>query len=445
MKIEFAGQSRQDSDNIAAGPSRMINLYRERVGDRYVFKGVPGQSLFADLADVVGVAIAEVGDTMYAVSGANLYSVSSLGVVTNLGAIANDIDTYMSGYLSNVTISAGGNYYVYDGTTLSTVTGGAFSSIGSVAFVGGYTVMTEKDGSQFQWSELQDPSTLNALYFATAESVDDKLCRAMEFGGNLYLFGKSSTEIWYQTGNSGANAFARLAGGVINRGVLGNSLVASFGDGLFFVGDDGICYILAGNRPQPVSGRGVETAIAAEVPTHCFFYEDEGHKFLVVRFSNRPAWVYDISTGEWHERATGNSLDGWSVVSSVRAYGSWRALNLMGKVVTMTGNSDLGATILKRATSVTLEGSEARFRISRLVMRAKSGFQNGNMDLIARFSGDRGVTWGAQKPRSLGTLGEYAGRAVWRSPGQFRTVTMEVTLGDNVDAPIYSDAIIDVV
>lgn len=447
MIIDFVGQSRQDSDNIGAAPSRLVNLYREVVGDRYVLKGVPGQTLFVDLEDVLGRAVAEVGGVLYAASGGALYSVGMGGIKNSLGAISDDENTFMAGYSNNLLVSAGGNYYVYDGATISTVTGGAFSDIGSVAFVNGYAVLTELNGSRFQWSELQDPSTLNALYFATAESRDDELLRAIEYGGNLYLFGQSSTEIWTTGGGSGANAFTRLAGGVVNRGIMAAGLISSFDDGMFFVGNDGICYIMAGATMQPVSGRGVETAIAAETPTRCFYYEEEGHKFLVLRFASRPAWVYDVSTGEWHERATGNDLQAWNVIGAAKAYGAWRAINVDSNIVTLGGVSDLGATILKRAVSGTAEGNEDRFRAMRVVVRARVGFQDlgRDMALLARFSGDRGLTWTAQKQRSLGDQGEYDKRAVWRSLGVFRSLTMELTLGDNVNAPIYSDVVLDVI
>ena len=445
--IEFIGATRQDGDNIAASPARLLNLYRERVGDRTVLKGVPGQVSFADLNDVLGRQIAEVNSTLYAVSGGALYEIASDGTAANLGVIADDEETFITGYAANVAIAAGGNYYVWDGSALSTVTGGAFTDIGSVTFVGGYVVLTEKNGSRFQWSDLQDPSTLDPINFATAEAEDDILRRAMSLKGNLYLFGRESTEIWALTGGSNANAFGRLAGGVIDRGILGANLAASFGEGLFFVGDDGIAYVLADTRPVPVSVRGFETAVQEETPTDCFYYEDEGHKFCVVRFAERPSWVYDISSGEWHERAVGNDLDAWNVVGAAKAYGKWRGINVLSGVVTLEGVNDLGATILKRAVSTTFEANENRFRVSRLVVRARTGFSDlgRDMQLLAKFSRDRGVTWGATKARSLGDQGEYETRAVWRSQGQFRSLTMELTLGDNVNAPIYTDAVLDVV
>lgn len=447
MIIDFVGASRQDSDNIAASPSRLINLYREQVGDRFVLKGVPGQVLFSDIDDVLGRAVGEVGGNLYAVTGSALYSVGMGGLASNLGAVADDVDTFISGYASNVLISAGGNYYVYDGGSLSTITGGAFSDIGSVAFVGGYAVLTERNGSRFQWSDLQDPTTLNPLYFATAEGVDDILLRAMELNGNLYLFGTETTEVWYNAGGSGATAFIRAAGGLINKGLLSAGLVTSFGDGMFMVANDGIVYLFSGSGLSPVSTAGVETAIAEETPTRCFYYEDEGHKFMVLRFANRPAWVFDVRTGEWHERATGLGIDAWDVVDAVKAYGGWKAIDINAQVVSLTGETDLDQTIIKRAVSKTFEGGGERFRASRIIARARSGFHSlgRDMNLIARFSGDRGVTWGPQKSRSLGDTGEYSGRAVWRSQGLFRTLTMELTLGDSTDAPIYSDVVLDVI
>lgn len=445
--IEFIGSTRQDGDNIGANPARLVNLYRERVGNRMVLKGVPGQTTFVDLNDVLGRAVTEVGGTLYAVSGGALYSIDSAGTATSLGAIADDEDTFMEGYASNVTVAAGGNYYVWDGTTLSTVTGGAFTSIGSIAFLSGYTIITEKNGSRFQWSDIQDPGTLDGLQFATAEGVDDILLRAITHGGNLYLFGKASTELWTLTGAANANAFSRLAGGVIDRGLLAPKLAVDFGQGVFLVGDDGIAYLMSGATMQPVSVRGFETSVAEETPTHCFYYEVEGHKFIVVRFAGRPSWIYDISSGEWHERAVGNDHDAWNVVGAVKAYNKWRGINTLSGIVTLEGVADLGATILKKAISNTFDNDDNRFRVNRLVMRARTGFSDlgRDMNLILRLSGDRGVTWGTSKPRSLGSLGEHETRAVWRSLGQFRTLTAEITLGDNTDAPIYTDAVLDVI
>ena len=83
--IEFVGQSRQDSDNIGAAPARLLNLYRERVGDRMVLKGYPGQVSFCDLNDILGRAIAEVGGSLFAVSGGALYEIrrtSALSLMT---------------------------------------------------------------------------------------------------------------------------------------------------------------------------------------------------------------------------------------------------------------------------------------------------------------------------------------------------------------------------
>lgn len=440
--LEMFGETRQDSDNIAADPARLVNCYRQATGGRFVLRAVPGLLDFASLADPVGRAIGVVGDVLYVVSGGALYSVNDTGTANLIGAIADDDATTFAGYQSNLSIAAGGNYYVWNGSALSTVGSGAFSSVGSVSFVGGYTVLTERNGSRFEWTELQTPGTRNALHVASAEARDDVILSAQELDGNLYLFGSRSIEIWGVTGLAGAAAFSRLASVGSGLGAMGtkNALVTGFPGGLFMVGSDGVVYLLSGAQAAPVSGRGVETAIAAETPTHCYYYEVEGQKFCVIRFASRPAWVYDVSMGEWHERATGPTLGAWGVVGAAKAYGKWRALSGNGDVSTFAGSADGDEPVIMRAVSreVTMDG--ARFRVSKVEARAKTGFGG---DLSLRVSRDRGRTFGDAKTRNLGATGEYEARPVWRGLGQFRSFVMELSQAG--DLPIYTHVIVDVV
>lgn len=442
MIVEFVGQTRADADNATAAPAKLVNLYRERLGERTVLKSVPGMVSFSSLATVLGRQMIEVNDTLYAVAGGFLYSVDSAGNDTSLGSVTDDIDTTMAGYSTNVMVTAGGNYYVWDGSTFGAVTGGAFSNVGSVTFLSGWTILTEKNGSRFEWTELQDPSTRNALYVATAEANDDPLRRGLVSGGNLYLFGHHSTEIWGLTGQAGASAFARLAGGVIDTGLKSSALAVDTGGSVFFVGDDDLVYLMAGAGLRNVASPAVSTAIAQGSPTNVFYYEEDGHKFCVVRFSDRPAWVYDMAMDEWHERATGNELEEWSAVASARVYGRWMVVDNTGTVSSLQRvNTDLGATMLRKAVSNTLEVNGDRFRVSMMEVRARTGFSDLGRDaqIILRLSGDRGATWGPPKPRDIGGLGNYSDRAVWRSLGQFRTLTAEISMGDATDAPIFAD------
>ena len=320
---------------------------------------------------------------------------------------------------------------------------------------------------------------------ATAEAFDDNLLRAVALAGNLYLMGTRSIEIWALTGAAGADAFERLGGGVIDRGLKRKGLVTVFGEGAFMVGNDGVAYILSGAALQPVSTPSVETAINQGDPTHVFYFEDEGHKHCVIRFSDRPAWVFDLATGEWHERAEGLGLDAWSIFSMCqcptgRAFG----IDATGRVRRfLRSNQDMGETLVRQATSMVFDMQGPRFRVKDIEAQCRAGFSSlppiatlvstlwtadgtVTVDGIAisadglagsdtvmvpqparitlETSKDGGITWGPPKSRSAGSAGQYLARPKWRSLGQFRSLTLRFTIADAAEIPLYADMRMDV-
>ena len=445
--IEFVGSGRRDADNITAVPSRLVNCYREPVGDeRFALKSVIGSVQFADTVPV-GRALTTVDGMAYAAAGGFLHEITSGGGSAILGSIADDPETTVAGNGENVTISAGGQYWVYDGSSVLPITGGAFDAVGSVTYLGGYTVLTERDGFRFEWTDLADPTSRDALQVAGADGKDDPLLRGLAWGGNLYLFGTESIEVWYLTGLANQDAFAQLAGGVFNTGLKSSGLAVAFDAGIFFVGNDNVAYLMGGGQPQPVSNVSVSTALAQGSPTHCFYHEDEGHKLCVIRFSDRPSWVLNISTGEWHERASGNDLSPWGALATTRAYGLWLTIDAAGVIDRLSRvNADRGQTLRRVAVSRLFEVDGARFGVSLIEARGRTGFANIGRDaeVMLRLSRDGGVSWGPYKARSLGGLGEYGQRAVWRNQGQFRRLVVEFSVADATEAPIFADMRLDI-
>ena len=449
--IEFVGQSAKDADNEQAATSRLINLYREpvKLGDKtqYTLKSVLGQAAFGDLNTVFLRAMREIDGVIYAVAGGALYKITASGMAANLGAVADSEETTISGNTGNVTVCAGGNYYVWDGTTLTQPAAGAFSGFGSVTYLGNYTVLTEANGRRVQWSDLADPDTLPGVNFATTEGRTDNNVRALPIGGNLWIFKEQSTEVWYVTGEAGAGAFALINGSVLDTGLLAFGLVTKFRSGAFMVGDDGIVYITSGSGVSPVSTVAVETAIKQETPTRCFYYEDEGHKICVIRFRNRPAWCFDVSTGEWHERAEGASHGAWTAVDTAKAYGKWLCGTDLGGIYEMTrNNADIADELLRTAVSRTLANDQDRFIVNKLEFMGRVGRNDFTRtpQMWIRVSRDNGNTWGEAKTRSLGDLGDYQQRIVYRGMGQFRQVTVELNMSDPVDVPMNATASLDV-
>lgn len=436
--VNLVGTARQDAGTKQASTGRLVNYYRDLQGERFVLRCVPGTTQFADTGMVIGRAIEEVGGKVYAVSGGRLFTIGIAGSTNNLGAVTDDAATTIAGYDNVAMIAAGGNYYTYNGTTLAQPGSGAFTSVGSVCFVRGYGVLTQNNGDKFEWTTLRDPTTRVASQVARAENRDDVLRQGVELGGNLYLFGRRSFEVWTVTGQSGTAAFAPLVGMGKSRGLLARGLVANIGEALAFVGDDGVVYTLYGGDYQQISPSAVNRAISAETPTNLFYSEYEGHRFLVVRFTNRPAWVFDFATGEWHERQEGQG-GAWGVIASIKAFSKTLYLKRDGKVYQAGGVTDAGSIIYRTATSETFEQDGRRFSVDMVGARAAHGLQSGQADIQLRISRDRGMTWTEPKVRNWGSQGEYRERAVWRRQGQTRALTLEFTQADTLDVPFFGE------
>ena len=132
-RVEFVGQSASDDDNIAANPSRLLNLYREPVisegRTRYVLKSVLGQESKADAGTEPIRAMGRANDLNWLVTDGDLYEVASDGSLTNRATVADDANTTIAGNYTDVTVVANNNYYLWNGTTVSQPTTKTFTDV----------------------------------------------------------------------------------------------------------------------------------------------------------------------------------------------------------------------------------------------------------------------------------------------------------------------------
>lgn len=427
MLVELVGQSGRDPDNVSANPARLVNVYAERTteGER-VLKSVLGMDFHTQLDGVFVRSMGRVDGVTYAVCGGRLWRINTDGSSTALG----DLDTGSASICGNngyVCVQAGTRYFVYDPDT-DTITepaAGAFSDIGSVEFFGNYTILTEAGGRRFQWSDLADPTDLPGLNFSTADGKDDNLLRAFAMDGRLYLFKDESTELWYNTGEAGAEAMARVAGGVWDIGLLARNMICRFEGGAFIVGSDNRAHLVSSGGFQPVSTPPVETAIKLKRPQACLTYADEGHTFLVIIFKDCPAWCYDLATGEWHERAEGVNLGPWNVAASCLLGREWAIGRNDGQIsILRRSNSDGPTPLTREITSRTLRMDGVRTILREFELFPQQGFSAGTINL--HISRDGGSTWSLPKPKPIGGQGEYGRRIMWRQLGQARALTVRI-------------------
>lgn len=478
--VEFVGQSVQDSGNVSANPARLINCYREVVPGQgktqYVLQSVLGMTLLDDIGAAAARATGSGNGKNWVVGDGKLFEVAQAGTLTERGAVADDVNTTISGNYGNVTIVSGNNYYVWNGSTITQPTTKTFTNVISHCYAGGYTVLLQKDGKQFQWSDLGDATTLDALNFASADKSDDNLLRGFEVQGSLVLMCERSTEFWQITGLPDTEAFSFVTS--TNRGLRAHNLVTQFDDTLFWVANDDNVYIGVGPGAVDITTPAINTALTVNDPTHCFFYEDRGHKFCVIRFSDRPAWVFDVKMREWHERAEGAGDGPWRAVASVEG-DSWQVFNTVGEVYSLSRvNKDLNSLLRRIAISSPLYLAARRFRVPMFEVLARVGEEilddaldfaldagdgfaldagdgfvlsmggqpagERAAEITLSTSRDGGRTWGKPKPRSMGLNGDTEQRMVWRGLGQYRQLVIMLLITEPKDFQINSTAVLEV-
>lgn len=465
--LPFFGQSETSGANLWGATSRLINLYPQPLGNRRVLRTVLGTEDFSSPAGTYCREMAEVEGRLYVVQQSTLSEVGPSGSLTTIGAVGGDPNCTISGNNGKVTIVSKGDYYVYDGAELVTPSGGAFSDFGSVEFFAQLTVLTEEGGRRVQWTEPGRPAELDALDFASAEAEDDNILRAMTVGPELWVFGERSIERWSSTS---AGGLAAIPGTKISVGLKSFNLATKIPDGAFFIGTDNIAYLAAGGAAQAVSSSGVNYSLSNEAAHRVVYYEDEGQKFCAIVFTDRPAWVFDFATGEWHERSSRTTSGAWEARAAASAYGAFFiGTDVDGIKKFVRTNKDGENPIIRRAISQTIEADKP-FRVAEIVLTGRVGWAGLNPDtdtstpvmdagdgeavdsgdgsaielfkeqvaddaekIEIRVSKDKGHTWGNSQYRSVGFFGEYDRRVSIRSLGACRNLTVEVIMSREVE------------
>lgn len=485
MRLYLASSSSTDRANKAPTSETLLNCYATPAPEGsvapFVIRAVPSTADYCNVPGPFLRAMARVEGKIYAVVNGWLHKVAADGTATALAAIPDDPNTTIVGNRSYVIVTAGGGYFVWNGTALTQPTGGSFDDVGSAVFLDQFNLMHQRDGRQVQWTEAGQPLVLDGLFFASAESRDDKIIRLVDTSGYLAVLKEQSVELWANTRLGAENAFARVDGTVLDRGLKAFNLVTKTPDGVFYIANDDTAYIGGSGGAAPVSPPNVVENIRNGEPTHVFYYEDRGHQFHVIRYSDRPADVFDASTGRWHQRSSGVEHKPWDIITAVECYGQWHLGSRSGNIYRFGARPvDASGALRRTVISRPLYNDDVPFTISKLMLMGlfgnysveetapnwitdQHGFpitdQDGRYILAnedepatthkrpgriwLRFSRDGGHSWGRPKIRNIGKAGEWGVAVKWQGLGQYRHLTVEVNLTDPVDVPLMSEAIVE--
>lgn len=465
--IEFAIASDQALSK-AYSRQRLLNLYPEtsptKAASPVLILGRHGLKPWgtAGSGPIRGSEV--MAGVLYVVSGNTLYSVSSAGVATSIGTVAGTGFVLMSnngrlGSPGNQLVIATGSAWVdyLDGYFIwgrdATVTGSNLAYLynaTSAAFgaIADADLFLSGDG-KFQISALLDGTTYSALDFATAESSPGKLIRGKVDGADLILWCEDIGEPWY---NSGAAAFpfARQNQTVIRKGIMGTHTIALLDNTTFWIGKDkdagggAIVYRLAGGlQGQRISTHAVEDALATVTDwslVRCISYVINGHAFFHIILPDQTSWVYDCATTHWHEQST-FLLGRWQGNSHSYAYGKHiiGSYNSGGLFALDPDYMWDDATTPIEAEMISIpHGDDAtRKTLVSFQLDIEGGLglatgQGSDPQAMLQLSFDRGHTWGREKWRGIGAIGNYGLRVIWRQLGWFRSVVVKLRITDPI-------------
>ena len=429
---------------------------------------------------------------------ASLYlgqTIQGTGVPANtiIIAIATPSGGFNNYTLSSNTAVSVTTMYALDFTVLP-ASDGAFSGGTSLDIVDNYFVYSRPSSQQWGASDPLSPIS-QQLSFGSKDGSPDNLVALIVDHREVYLMGEASSEVWVDAGLF-PFPFQRIPGTSTQHGIAAVNSVARVGDSFAYVSRNnrgqGQIMQMVGYVPQRISTHAVENTLVGQTIEDAisWTYQLEGHEVYVVSFPTlNLTWAYDVSTKLWHkwlyctnqnvyERHRGNCSAVFQGMVLVGDYANGKIYELDKLNYTDDGQNirrlrraphlvadfqrqffdelqiqfepGVGQTGLSLNTATFLSSPYIIAANDTLTILAPQtiylGTQNNinaqtptvNPQAMLRWSDDGGSTWSKEHWTTIGAIGRYQNRAIWRRLGTARDRVFEVVVTDPVKAVIVS-------
>ena len=411
-------------------------------------------------------------------------------VVTALGTGTGGTGTYTLSVAS--TVAVGVTMYAINFSVLPS-TDGAFSGANTVDVMDNYIVYNNPTTQEWGATDILSPISPHTSYSLKDGAPDDLVALIVDHR-EVYLLGEVSSEVWTDVG-AVPFPFQRIPGTSTQHGIAAPFSLSRLGNSFAYVSRNnrGQAQIMQmkGYMPDRISTHAVENTLANQYidDAIAWTYQLEGHEIYVVTFPTlNLTWAYDIASGMWHkwlytaddnsyQRHRGNCCAVFQGMVLVGDYENGRIYELDKKNYTDNGQNvrrlrraphlvtdfqrqyfdelqiqfqpGVGTTGLSQPTGDIFINSpyiiyaNATFVIAPFetyVLGTQATLNNTsvttNPQAMLRWSNDGGSTWTKYYTVSIGQLGKYKNRAIWRRLGFARDRVFEVSITDPVNAVI---------
>jgi len=421
--------------------------------------------------------------------------VTANSVITALGTGTGGVGTYTLSTSS--TVAVGVTMYGLNFSVLPS-TDGAFSGANTCDIIDNYFVYNNPTTQKWGASDLLSPIS-PALSYGLKDGSPDDLVALIADHREVYLMGETSSEVWVDAGAT-PFPFQRIPGTSTQHGIAAPFSLYRLGNSFAYVSHNnrGQAQIMQMNGyiPQRISTHAVENSLVNQTidDAIAWTYQLEGHEVYVVTFpsigTNGLTWAYDATTQMWHkwlytasdnsyQRHRGNCCAVFQGMVLVGDYDNGKIYQLDKTNFTDDGQNvrrlrraphlvsdfqrqyfdelqiqfqpGVGTTGLSQPTGDIYLNSpyiiypEATFTIGpfqTFIIGQQANLATNstttNPQAMLRWSNDGGSTWSKEYWVSIGKLGKYQNRAIWRRLGMARDRIFEVSITDPVNAVIVS-------
>jgi hypothetical protein len=404
---------------------------------------------------------------LYATSTDRLFAIISNKLIEiSTSETATVIGTLNTSYSNCVMCDNGSQLLIVDGSNgyICTLATGAFATISGTSlptdpthciFTDGYFLVNSSTTGKFNFSASYDGTSWAALDYATAEYSPDYLIGlAKTSNGTIWMIGKQSLELWNNVGVANL-PWRRIQGSVKEIGCIAPYSIASNGNNVFWLGNGlngyGAVFMGVGYDVVRISTPAIEYQIKQLSninEANSYTYIEEGHQFYVINFTSEKTFAYDLTTGQWHIRASWNSLTGQNIRNMSQYCAFFNGKNYVGSYK----NADIyemsldiydedGTSIVGKIVTPDISNeNELLFHSSLVIDMEKGVGLSGESDpvIMMKYSNDGGYTWSNIRSSSPGGIGEYSARVIWRRLGSARNRVYEITMSDPVKRVISS-------
>lgn len=396
----------------------------------------------------------EMSGKPYFVNGERLYRLDKSGDVYTLVFINEIEGTARVSMADNGTqlmiLVPGGKGYIYNHVTdiFSEITDTDFTANGApqfVVFIDGYFLVTT-DSKKFIVSSINNGLAYNALDFGTAESDPDDIVAPIVYKNQLFISGGQTFEAFQNIG--GADFPFQRTGLFFQKGCYSPYSLVNTQDTFMWVGggenESPAIYAMSGNSTSKISTTAIDSILSGlsesqVAAIYSWAYANKGAYFIGFALPGTTL-VYDTTSQRWHERKSviESTLGAYRVASIVKAYNTILCGDVVdGRIGRLSADvyTEYETNIIRRVATQPFQNNMQSVFFPSLELTIESGVGNAAVvdpQIVLERSKD-GKTWSDPIARSIGKIGEYTRRAIWRRNGRAsRFEVFRFTLTDAV-------------